>query len=38
VRPSGTENLVRVSAEARTSAAAARIANSFAKKIRELSG
>ena len=38
VRPSGTENVVRVSAEARTSDAAAQIAKSFAKKLRELSG
>ncbi|MDA4127241.1 MAG: hypothetical protein OK452_08600 [Thaumarchaeota archaeon] len=38
VRPSGTENVVRVSAEARTSDAAARIAKSFVKKLRELSG
>jgi phosphomannomutase len=38
VRPSGTENVVRVSAEARTSDAAAKIAKSFAKKLRELSG
>ncbi|HEV2225211.1 MAG TPA: hypothetical protein VGR56_00230 [Nitrososphaerales archaeon] len=38
VRPSGTENVVRVSAEARTSDAAAQIARSFAKKLRELSG
>jgi phosphomannomutase len=38
VRPSGTENVVRVSAEARTSEAAATIAKAFAKKLRELSG
>ncbi len=38
VRPSGTENVVRVSAEARTLDAAARIAKAFAKKLRELSG
>jgi len=38
VRPSGTENVVRVSAEARTFDAAAQIAKSFAKKLRELSG
>jgi phosphomannomutase len=38
VRPSGTENVVRVSAEARTSGAAAKIARSFGKKLKELSG
>jgi len=38
VRPSGTENVVRVSAEARTSDEAAKITKSFAKKLRELSG
>ncbi len=38
VRSSGTENVVRVSAEARTSDAAAKVAKSFAKKLRELSG
>jgi phosphomannomutase len=38
VRPSGTENVVRVSAEARTSEAASKIAKTFAKKLRELSG
>jgi phosphomannomutase len=37
IRPSGTENVVRISAEARTSEAAAQIAKSFAKKLRELS-
>ncbi|MDA4125249.1 MAG: hypothetical protein OK438_07385 [Thaumarchaeota archaeon] len=37
VRPSGTEDLVRVSAEARTSARAGQIAKTFAAKIKELS-
>lgn len=37
VRPSGTEDLVRVSAEAETSARAGQIAKSFAAKMRELS-
>jgi phosphomannomutase len=37
IRPSGTEDLVRVSAEAETSKEARRIAASFAAKLRELS-
>ena len=37
VRPSGTEDLVRVSAEARTSGRASQLANAFAKKLRVLS-
>jgi len=37
VRPSGTEDLVRVSAEAETTAKAERIAKSFAGKFKELS-
>ena len=37
VRPSGTEDVVRVSAEARTSEEAARIAGSYSKKLKELS-
>ena len=38
LRPSGTEDLVRVSAEAPTVDRAAQLANSFAKKLKELSG
>jgi phosphomannomutase len=38
VRPSGTENVVRISAEAKTSEAAAKIVKTFAKKLREVSG
>jgi len=38
IRPSGTENVVRVSAEAGSAEDAARIVNSFAKKLKELSG
>ena len=37
VRPSGTEDIVRVSAEAKSEAKAAQIAKSFAAKIKELS-
>jgi len=37
VRPSGTEDVVRVSTEAGTSDKAARLAKSFAKKLKELS-
>jgi phosphomannomutase/phosphoglucomutase len=37
VRPSGTEDLVRVSAEAETSARAGRMARTFAAKMKELS-
>ncbi len=37
VRPSGTEDIVRVSAEAETSARAGQIANTFAAKMKELS-
>ncbi len=37
LRPSGTEDVVRVSAEAGTSAKADQLANSFAKKLKELS-
>jgi phosphomannomutase len=38
LRPSGTEDLVRVSAEAPSSEKAGQLAKSFAKKLRELSG
>lgn len=38
LRPSGTEDVVRVSAEAPTGDKAARLAKSFAKKLKELSG
>jgi len=38
LRPSGTEALVRISAEAPTSGKAERLAKSFAKKLKELSG
>jgi len=38
IRPSGTEDLVRVSAEAETAGKAAEIAKSFASKLKELSG
>jgi phosphomannomutase len=37
IRPSGTEDLVRVSAEAETASKAAEIAKSFASKLKELS-
>jgi len=37
VRPSGTEDVVRVSAEAGTSGSAVQLAKSFAKKLKELS-
>lgn len=37
IRPSGTEDVVRVSAEAATSAKAAQAASGFAKKLKELS-
>ena len=37
IRPSGTEDVVRVSAEAGTEAGADRVAKSFAKRLRELS-
>jgi len=37
LRPSGTEDVVRVSAEARNSEAAARLARNFARKLKELS-
>jgi len=37
IRPSGTENVVRVSAEAPSLEKASRLAKSFAKKLRELS-
>ena len=37
VRPSGTEDVVRVSAEARRPAEAVRLAKTFAKKLKELS-
>jgi phosphomannomutase / phosphoglucomutase len=37
VRPSGTEDVVRVSAEARSSEEAARVAKAYAKKLKELS-
>lgn len=37
VRPSGTEDIVRVSAEAETSTGASKIAKTFAVKLRELS-
>jgi phosphomannomutase len=37
VRPSGTEDVVRVSAEAKSSEEAARLARSFAKRLKELS-
>ncbi len=37
LRPSGTEDLVRVSAEAKTSSGADKIANAFSKKLKELS-
>jgi len=36
-RPSGTENVVRVSAEARTPGKAAQLAKTFARKLKELS-
>jgi phosphomannomutase len=38
LRPSGTEDLVRVSAEAETSEKAGQLAKSFAKKLKEASG
>jgi phosphomannomutase len=38
IRPSGTEDVVRVSAEAVTSARAGRIAKTFARRLKELSG
>jgi phosphomannomutase len=38
IRPSGTEDVVRVSAEAPSSAKATQIARSFAKRLRELGG
>jgi len=38
LRPSGTEDLVRVSAESPSSDKAGKLAKSFAKKLRELSG
>ena len=37
IRPSGTEDVVRVSAEARTANNACRIVNSYSKKLKELS-
>jgi len=37
VRPSGTEDVVRVSAESRNSEGAARLARAFAKRLKELS-
>jgi phosphomannomutase len=37
IRPSGTEDLVRVSAEAPSSEKASRLAKSFTKKVKELS-
>jgi phosphomannomutase len=37
IRPSGTEDVVRVSAEAQTSEKAAKLAETFAKKLKELS-
>jgi len=37
VRPSGTEDVVRVSAESRNSEEAARLARAFAKRLKELS-
>ena len=37
IRPSGTEDVVRVSAEARTSDEAARIAKAYARRLKELS-
>jgi len=37
VRPSGTEDVVRVSAEARSSEEAARVAKTYAKRLKELS-
>ena len=38
LRPSGTEDVVRVSAEAETAEKAAQIARSYAKKLKEMSG
>lgn len=38
IRPSGTEDVVRVSAEAKASDTAAQLAKSFAKKLKEMSG
>ena len=37
IRPSGTEDVVRVSAEARTATQASRLAKGYAKKLKELS-
>jgi phosphomannomutase len=36
-RPSGTEDIVRVSAEAKTQDKAAKLAKAFARKLKELS-